>query len=138
VAQTTNARPRVTGWVGWIVFAATMLLVIGTMNVVTGIAALIQDEIFLTGDAGAFVLDLTAWGWVHIAIGALLIVTGISLYSGALWATVTATVLVGLNMITQMFMLPGYPFWGIVVITLDAFVLWALLVHGDEQRVADL
>jgi hypothetical protein len=128
----------VTGWVGWIVFAATMLLVIGSMNLVVGLAALFQDEIFLAGDAGAFVLDLTAWGWVHIAIAALLIVTGISLYSGATWATVTAAVLVALNMISQMFMLPAYPFWGIVVITLSAFALWALIVHGDEQRHSDL
>jgi hypothetical protein len=114
-----------------------MLLVIGGLNLVNGFAAVFQDEIFVSGDRGALILDVTAWGWIHVLFGLVLIGAGIGLIQGQLWATITATFLVMINMITQMFMLPAYPFWSITVILLDAFVLYALTVHGDE-RVGDL
>ena len=137
MAQSAGNRPKASGWVGWIAFAAAMLLVIGGLNLVNGFAAVFQDEIFVSGDRGSLVFDVTAWGWIHIIFGLALIGVGIGLIQGQLWATITATFLVMVNMITQMFMLPAYPFWSITVILLDAFVLYALTVHGDE-RIGDL
>ena len=137
VTQNAGTRPRASGWVGWIAFAAAMLLVIGVLNLINGFAAVFQDEIFVSGDRGALILDVTAWGWIHVVFGLVLVGVGIGLIQGQLWAAITATFLVMLNMITQMFMLPAYPFWSILLIVLDAFVLYALTVHGDE-RIRDL
>jgi hypothetical protein len=83
------------------------------------------------------VLDVTAWGWVHLVIGLLVAVVGYFLLQGASWATYAAILLVIVNMLTQMMFLPAYPLWSIMIIALDSFVLWALIVHGDE-RVRDL
>jgi hypothetical protein len=123
--------------VGWIAFAAIMMLVVGLFNVIDGIAAIASNKVFVTGSGGAVVLDVTAWGWVHLVIGLLVAVVGYFLLQGASWATYAAILLVIVNMLTQMMFLPAYPLWSIMIIALDSFVLWALIVHGDE-RVRDL
>jgi hypothetical protein len=129
------SAPAPTAWVGWIAFAAAMIIVVGAMNVINGLAAIFEDEIFI--GSGAFVLDVTGWGWIHLIVGLILVGTGVALIRGALWAAITASVLVVLNMISQMFLLPASPIWSLVIIILDAFVLYALTVHGDE-RIGDL
>jgi hypothetical protein len=65
----------------------------------------------------------------------LLILTGLALMRGARWARALAVVIVGLHMVAEFTFLNAYPVWSIIIITIDALVLWALLVHGGE--VAD-
>lgn len=122
-----------TGWVGWIVFTAAMLLMLGIFNAVNGLAAIFADDIFVTGAAGAVIFDVTTWGWVHLVLGALAAATGVALMQGAPWARAVAVGFVMLNMLTQLLFLPAYPFWSLLIIVLDVVVLWALIVHGDEQ-----
>jgi hypothetical protein len=114
-----------------------MMMLVGTFNVINGFAAVFADDIFISGSAGSVVLDVTGWGWVHVVLGALLVVIGIGVLQGATWAVIAGIIVVMVNMVTQMLALPSYPFWSIVIITLDVLVLWALTVHGDE-RLSDL
>lgn len=127
------ARSHNTGWVGWVAFAAMMMLILGIFNAIDGLVAIFSDKVFVNGDAGVVVLDVTAWGWVHLVIGVLVATAGYFLLQGATWARVFAIGLVMLNMITQMVFLPAYPFWSLLVIALDILILWALVVHWDER-----
>jgi len=122
-----------TGWVGWIVFTAAMLLMLGIFNAVNGLAAIFADDIFVTGAGGAVIFNVTTWGWVHLVLGVLAAATGVALMQGATWARAVAVGFVMLNMLTQLLFLPAYPFWSLLIIVLDVVVLWALIVHGDEQ-----
>src|SRR5262245_4665093 len=131
--STVRSGGRTTGWVGWTAFAAAMMLLIGFLNIMNGLAAIATDDIFVDGQGGSIVLDVTAWGWFHLITGVLLVAVGLGLLAGKTWAVIAAILLVMLNVITQMLLLPSYPFWSIVIITLDVFVLWALTVHGDER-----
>jgi hypothetical protein len=87
-----------------------------------------------TGQGGLLVFDLTTWGWVHLLLGALQILAGLALFSGATWARITAIVLVMLSVIGHIAWLNAQPVWSVIVIVLDLLVLWALVVHGDEAR----
>lgn len=129
----TRSTAQRTGWVGWIAYAAVMMIILGAFNAVTGLTAIFSDDIYVRGANTVVVLDVGTWGWVHLVLGVAVAVTGFSLFKGALWATVVAILLVMLNMVTQMLMLPAYPFWSMLIIVVDALVLWALLVHGDEK-----
>jgi len=128
-SQTT---PTSNFWAGMMAFGAIMIVVLGVINVIHGLAALFLDNVFVTGSKGALVLDVTQWGWVHIVLGLLLVLIGVWLVRGVLWARVLGVVVVMVNMVTQMMMLPAYPFWSVVVIAFDAVVLWAITVHGSE------
>ncbi|TCO20426.1 hypothetical protein EV652_112172 [Kribbella steppae] len=115
---------------GWamtgVAFAATMLLMIGAFHVIAGFAAILDDEYFVLVRGYAFDLDITAWGWIHLVLGLALIVTGIGLFSRALWAGVIAVFLVVLSAIDNFFFIPYAPFWALLLIALDVWVIWAL------------
>lgn len=132
-ASHSPVAPKSTGWVGWIVFTAAMLLMLGVFNAVNGLAAIFADDIFVTGASGAVIFNVATWGWVHLVLGVLAAATGVALMQGATWARAVAVGFVMLNMLTQLLFLPAYPFWSLLIIVLDVLVLWALIVHGDEQ-----
>lgn len=124
---------RATAWVGWIVFAALMMMTSGFFNAVAGLAAVIgDDDAYLDTRVGLLVFDVEAWGWVHLLLGVALIVVGACLAAGQTWARLVAVVLVSVNLVTQFVLLPAQPWWSVIVIAVDVFVLWALVVHGDE------
>jgi hypothetical protein len=119
--------------VGWVAFAAVMMIIVGAFNALTGLVAVFTDDVYVAGARNIVVLDVTTWGWVHIALGIGLVVAGAFLAQGALWARIVATILVMINMFSQMMLLPAYPFWALVIIVVDVLVLWAIVVHGDEK-----
>jgi hypothetical protein len=123
--------PPMSGWaVGGVVFAATMLLIIGTFQVIAGLVAIIDDDFYVIGREYTFELDTTAWGWIHLLIGVLLIATGLGLFARSAWAGVAAIFLASLSAVANFFFIPYYPFWSIVVIALDVWVIWAITRPG--------
>lgn len=115
---------------GWamtgVAFAATMMLMIGAFQVIAGFAAILDDEYFVRVRGYAFHLDITTWGWLHLILGLALIATGIALFSRAVWAGVVALFLVVLSAIDNFFFIPYQPFWALLLIALDVWVIWAL------------
>ncbi|MER7130407.1 DUF7144 family membrane protein [Streptosporangium saharense] len=123
---------RVTGWIGWIWFAGVVMIVDGFFNAISGLYAIFNNDLYVQIRDKLLVLNLTGWGWVHLILGILLVVVGITLLMGQSWARVAAIVLVAINAITQMAWLAANPWWSIVVIAVDVVILYALIVHGRE------
>lgn len=124
-------RPEVSGWaVGGIVFAGTMMVMVGTFQAIAGLVAIFNDDFYVVARHYTFDLDVTAWGWIHLIIGAALATTGFFLFSRRPWAGVVALTLAVLSAISNFFFIPYYPFWSIVVIALDVWVIWALTRPG--------
>jgi hypothetical protein len=126
-------RSDVTGWVGWIVFAGFFMIINGIFGGLQGLSALLRDQsYFVVGENGLLTFNYTAWGWIHLILGILLIIVGIFLLRGAGWARILAVIIVGIHMIAQFGFISSFPVWGIIMIALDALILYALLVHGRE------
>ncbi|WP_235734561.1 DUF7144 family membrane protein [Nocardioides alcanivorans] len=124
-----------TGWVGWIVFAGMLLVLLGVFHAVQGLVALFRDEVFLVGQNGLVVnADYTVWGWVHLLGGILAVLVGVGVLAGRLWAQMVAVCLAFVSAIVNLGFLPAFPIWSVLMITLDVLVMWALVVHGDELR----
>jgi hypothetical protein len=131
----TDTDTTVTGWVGWGVFAAVVLLVGGVLDALHGLQALIgPDTAYFVGDAGLFSIDVQSWGWWHLISGLLLILVGIALLSGATWARVVAIILVALNAIGQLTLISVQPWLSLGLLALDVLVIYALTVHGHELK----
>ena len=135
----TGGDQEVSGWaIGGITFAAVAIMLIGGFQVIAGLAAIFDDEFFVIGRNYTFELDTTVWGWIHLLIGVLLLVTCWGLFTGAVWAMVTAIFLASLSALANFFFIPYYPFWAILVIALDVWVIWSLtrpgVIEGDETR----
>jgi hypothetical protein len=130
----TDYRPpddQPSGWaLGGVVFAACVLTLIGTFQIVAGLAAIIDDEFFVVARNYTFDVDTTAWGWIHLLLGVLLVVTGFGLFGRAAWAAVAAIFLASLSAVANFFFIPYYPGWAILIIALDVWVIWSLTRPG--------
>lgn len=111
---------------GTSVGAAIILATLGVVSVLQGIAAVAEDEIFVVGLAYTYEFDVTTWGWIHIVVGALMILIGVALMTGTTWARVTAIVIAAISVIANFLWLPYYPWWSILIIALDIVVIWAV------------
>ena len=125
-------------WVGWIYFAGAMIALVGSFSVIEGLVALFNDEFYTVTPNGLLVFDLTGWGWVHLIIGALAVVVGIGLFTGAMWARVGGVLVAIVNSVAQLAFASAYPWWSIVVIVLNLLVIWAIIAHGGEAKTADV
>ena len=126
-----ESGPPLSGWaVGGITFAATMMIMIGVFQVIAGLVAIIDDEFYVVTQNYTFDIDTSAWGWIHLILGILLLFAGYGLYSGATWGAAVAIVLAVLTAIENFFFIPYYPFWSLLVIALCVWVIWAMTRPG--------
>ncbi|MFJ8861382.1 hypothetical protein ACIRD8_23490 [Streptomyces sp. NPDC102451] len=119
---------------GWTVFAAVMMIFGGTMAILEGIAAIAKDDLFVSTRNYVFQFSLTGWGWVHLILGIVVVLAGCALFTGALWARAVGVLLAGLLVVAHFLWLPYYPFWSLVLIAINIFVIWALCV-GPQKSV---
>ena len=127
----SSEEQQVSGWAwGGIAFAATMAILIGTFQIMEGLVAIINDEFFVVARNYTFDLDVTAWGWIHLIVGVVMLVAGFGLYSRAAWAGVFAIVIAMLSAVSNFFFIPYYPIWALVLIGLNVWIIWSLTRPG--------
>jgi hypothetical protein len=114
------------------VFAGVLLFVDGVLAVLNGVVGIAKDNVYTRIGDYTYKFSLTAWGWIHLVIGVLLILTGIGILKGAPWARWVGVVMAGLSVIANFMWLPYQPIWAIIAIALGVFVIWALLT--DRTR----
>ena len=134
-APRAEPEPEPTGWVGWIAFAATMMIMLGIFHAFQGLIALFQDNYYLVGKSGlAIHMDFTAWGWTHLILGLVVVGAGVGLLSGQMWARVVGVAVALLSAVVNIAFLSAYPIWSTMMIAFDVLVIWALTVHGSEMK----
>jgi hypothetical protein len=119
---------------GRVVFVAILLLFVGTINIIYGIGAL--------GDANVFVNDqrlvfdnLNTLGWVLIILGVIQLTAGFSLFGGGTYGRVIGIVAASLGAIEALLSVGGaYPWWSLGVFALCVYILHGLVVFGEEER----
>jgi hypothetical protein len=124
------------GWVvGGVVFAAVMMIMAGIFQGLAGLIAIVNNEFFVGTRDYLFKFDVTTWGWIHLILGIVIGLAGFSLLSGALWARAVGITLAVLSAIANFLFIPYYPFWSLLIIALDVFVIWALASFSREAAI---
>ncbi|MFL6069879.1 MAG: hypothetical protein ACJ73L_11835 [Actinomycetes bacterium] len=118
--------------VGMTMFASVILMVVGVFQSLAGLTAIINDDRLLATEDYLIKLDTTGWGWIHLILGIVLFLAGLGLLQGQLWARTIAVILAALSAIANFLWLPIQPWWAIIIITLDIFVIWAVTAHGRD------
>lgn len=136
VSSTSRSTPReVSGWVGWIAFAGTLMVMLGTFHVIDGLVAIFNDEYYLVTRSGLIVTaDYTAWGWVHLILGIVIVLAGVFVFTGKVWARTVGVLMALVSAVVNLGFLSAYPVWSVIMIALDVFVIMALTVHGSEVK----
>jgi hypothetical protein len=120
---------------GGLVLGGVLMVVYGLFAVLQGIAAIAGDEVYTSFGQYSFEFDLTAWGWIHVIVGVLVVVAGLGLFTGAGWARVASAVVVGLALIANFLWLPYQPFWSMIMIVTGLFVLWSVFNYRSSRPV---
>ncbi len=132
--SSTPQREYSGGAVGLIAFAGVLMLLTGVLHALQGIVALVNDEFFVYGEEYVFEFDVTTWGWVHLILGLVVAGAGLALFQGATWARVVAVALASLSIVASFLWMPFYPFWSLMLVAFDVFVIWAVTAHGRDIK----
>jgi len=119
---------------GLILFASVLLVVVGCFNVIYGIAAIANSHVF-TANAHYVFGDLRTWGWITLIIGVLQLGAAAGVLAGNQLARWFAVAVLGLNAIDQMFFIPAYPFWSLMIIAVDVVALYGLCAYGSRANL---
>jgi hypothetical protein len=123
------------GFAGWSWFAGGLMGLVGIFQVITGIVALAGTG-YYTVPSRELVIDAgyTTWGWVHLVLGVVLLVTGGGVAFGNTVARVAGVALAGLSAVVNLIFLTAAPFAATLIIALDVFLIFAITVHGGESK----
>jgi len=130
--RTPDQSPVSRTAVGFTVFAATMMVIGGVFQAMQGLIALFNDTFYVVGQKWAFQFDITGWGWIHLIVGAVVVVAGVFLFRGAVWARAVGVAVAAVSAVLNFMWLPHYPIWSILIIAVDVLVIWALTAHGRD------
>jgi hypothetical protein len=116
---------------GWVTFAGILLLIVGTLNTIEGIAA-IDKASFFVRDTNYIAGDLRAWGWTVLFIGIAQILIGLGVMARNQFSRWAGVAILALNAIAQLMMIPAYPFWSLAIFSLDILAIYGLVAYGDR------
>jgi hypothetical protein len=128
----SSQNTDVSGWVGWVFFGGFMMLLAGFFQTIAGLAALFKDEVYVVAPDALVSLDYTQWGWIHLLLGVVLMISAGSLFSGNMWGRFVGVVLALLSAVANFAFVSSYPFWSLTIIVIDVLIIYAIMVHGNE------
>ncbi|WP_398938049.1 hypothetical protein [Streptomyces sp. IB201691-2A2] len=138
-ADAADPRPWHGPTSGITVFAAVLMMFGGAMAIFEGIAAVAEDDLFISTRNYVFEFSLAGWGWVHLILGIVLVFAGSAVLTGALWARFFGVLVAGLGALANFLWVPYYPLWALALVAVNIFVVWALCTgmhkEADDGRV---
>ena len=121
---------------GRVVFAATLLLLAGTLNIIYGIGALDDANTFVNDQRFIFT-NLNTMGWVLIVLGVIQLAGGLSLMVGNTYGRVIGIIGGSLGAIGAVLSIGGNdPWWSLAIFFLCVYVVWGIVVYGSDERTA--
>jgi hypothetical protein len=131
VTDTEEARAsRATGLT---TFAGVVMVVAGAWHILEGVPAIVHDRVYVSAHTGIYAFDLSAWGWIHLVLGLIIVTVGVAVLRGKSWSAAMGIILAGLSLLGSFLFVPWYPFWSLLIMALDATVIYALARYQSEQ-----
>ncbi len=120
---------------GWVTFAAIVVVIAGMFNLLSGIAAITEDDLVKDLNQVLYGIDIEAWGWFWAVIGVAQLITAILLFArsptGAMLAILGATI----SATFTIFLIFVAPLWAITVVALDIGIIWAITANIEDFEV---
>jgi hypothetical protein len=117
---------------GWITFAAIMLGLVGTFNVLEGILAIANSRVYTAHQTFVF-SNLNTWGWIILVLGVFQLIAAFSLFGGSEIARWFGVTVAGVNAIGQLYYVPAFPFWALMMFGVDILIIYGLVAYAGRQ-----
>ncbi|MFI6167983.1 hypothetical protein ACIBCN_14475 [Nocardia sp. NPDC051052] len=115
------------------IFAGVLILITGLLHLLSAIAAIAGRDIFVVTKDQVFLVDVSAWGWIHLVIAVLMLIAGFGIVTGKTWGYLAGIVMASISILDNFLFAPIYPFWALVIIAIDVLVIWALARQFSVQ-----
>lgn len=113
------------------VLAGVLMMLGGAWDFLAGLAVVIKHGFFApVSNTYAYHWDIQSWGWTQLAIGAVVFAAGVCVLLRMTWARVVGVILATLSAIAAFMFIPYYPVWGIILVAVNLFIIWALVSVG--------
>src|SRR5205809_1343271 len=127
------ARPAEPRGANWVLFAGVIIVLLGVLNVIYGIAAISKSHFFAT-DAKYMVSNLKTWGWVAVILGAVQILVALSIWRGGQFGRWFGILVAGLSAIAALMSIPASPSWSLAIFAIDILVIYGLAAYGGQHQ----
>ena len=117
---------------GWITFAAIMLGLVGTFNVLEGILAIANSRVYTANQTFVF-SDLNTWGWIVLFLGVFQLIAAFSLFGGSEMARWFGVFVAGVNAIGQLYYVPAFPIWSLLMFSVDVLIIYGLVAYAGHK-----
>jgi hypothetical protein len=116
---------------GWLTFAGIMIIVLGVLNVIWGIAAIDRSGFFV-GETKLVFDDLRTWGWIILIIGVLQVLAGVGIFARNQLARWFGVAVAAVNLVGALMSINAYPFWALAIVAIDTLVIYGLTAYGSR------
>jgi hypothetical protein len=118
---------------GWIVFAAIVMLIVGSIDFFEGLIAVIRKQYYVVTPEQIVVFNVTTWGWLTLIWGIVMVLAGLALWSGSSWARWFTVAVASINILGQLGWMgsTAYPLWTLTAIGLNIIVIYALTARWE-------
>lgn len=123
--------------IGWISFAGFMLILGGSFAIFAGLGGIINPDSFVVTQDNVFKLSTTSWGWWHLIVGAIVLLSGFGVFAGNVLARTVGVIAATISGISAFVWMPIYPVWGVTLVAIDVAIIWALTAHGRDIQKAE-
>jgi hypothetical protein len=120
---------------GWLLFAGTMVLIAGILNVIYGISG-IGNANWLEANTDYVFSSMKTWGWIVLIVGILQLTAAFSIWAGNEYGRWMGIASAGLNSIVMLMFIPAYPFGALAVFAIDVLVIYGLAAYGGRSSVS--
>ena len=117
---------------GWTVFAGALMLIVGSLDALYGLAAILNNEVVIVGGQGVIIADITTWGWIHLILGSIVAAAGLGLFAAATSARWIAVFVVSVNAVAQIVWFPAAPLWAFLMILLNVTIIYQLTARWED------
>lgn len=115
-------------------FAGVLLIVTALLDILQGMSAIANDDLYSSGSDYLYKFDMDVWGWIHVVLGVIALAIAIGILKRTGWGQVGGMIVAGLGILTNFAALPHYPLWSMIVIAFYALVIWSLSAQMRNYR----
>jgi hypothetical protein len=137
----TSHPTELSSALGWRFFAGIVTLLLGILNLVDGLIAIMDSDVFEQNPSASRALPVTdrleVWGWFILVIGFVMVVVAFPIIAGLPWARIAGIVVAGIDLVLEFAFLPHFPVWSLILIGLNVLVIFALAVRGGVPTELD-
>ena len=116
-------------------FAGIMLGVLAVLEILQGISAIANDNVFVRGPNYTYAFDITAWGWLHLIIGLIALAVGIAIVTQHTVGYLGGIAVAFLGAVANFAFLPYQPWWSLTLIAFNILVIWSCCHQIARDRV---